>query len=187
MWGVKAFIQTSQQTDTGVKMCVSLLWDKTPWGAGQSLGFLSGLPWLTYATHTPDMQAGPQTWPSLESSVSSSGTHILPPPFAARVHQTFKTLVTLNIPLWPKKRIDSAFQATKTRYEQRNSTFDPLQTCFRDTFGWDSVKSTCTLRAVCYFCTLYLWCGDAIITVLSTGDREKEGDKEKKESTGYDF
>lgn len=29
------------------------------------------------------MQAGPQTWPSLESSVSSSGTHSHPPPCAA--------------------------------------------------------------------------------------------------------
>lgn len=41
------------------------------------------LPGLTYATHTPGMQAGPQTWPSLESSVSSSGTHSQLPPCAA--------------------------------------------------------------------------------------------------------
>ena len=46
-------------------------------------GLVLGLPGLTYATHTPGMQAGPQTWPSLESSVSSSGTHSHLPPCAA--------------------------------------------------------------------------------------------------------
>lgn len=57
---------------------------RTLWkGAEPTARSAAGLPWWTYATHTPGMQAGPQTWPSLESSVSSSGTHSHLPPCAA--------------------------------------------------------------------------------------------------------